>query len=174
MRTVRYRIEQFLRAVTARRRIPRRSFQPVAKTLPPEAQTLFAEQAPQDQRHALAVFQTLRQQGCTNQDLLAAALLHDTGKAGARLPPWQRGLFVLVEQLAPGTLDRWDHGQTDGWRGAFAEYARHAEAGARWARAAGCSPFTVQLIRRHEERLSSCHTEEEEQLAALQAADNMN
>lgn len=172
--TVRYRIEQFLRAVTARRRISECRLERVTETLPPEAQALFAEQAPQDQRHALAVCETLRQRGYTSQDLLAAALLHDIGKAGAQLPPWQRGLFVLLERLAPRTLDRLVQGKADGWHGALAQYARHAETGARWTQAAGCSPLTVQLIRRHEEQLSRYHTEEEELLAALQAADDVN
>ena len=40
-----------------------------------------------DQRHSLNVMRTLRRQGHTEPDLLAAALLHDVGKSAAWLTP---------------------------------------------------------------------------------------
>ncbi len=169
-----HRVEQFLRALTARRRINKPRMEQVARTLSPEAQALFVKQAPQDQCHALTVYETLRQRGHTNEDLLAAALLHDVGKAAAQLPAWQRGVFVLIQHLVPRTLDRLTDGQADGWRRALARYASHAETGARWAEAAGCSPLTVELIRRHQQQLSTCRTTEDHLLAALQAGDDAN
>jgi hypothetical protein len=53
-------------------------------------------------------------------------------------------------------------------------YANHAEIGARWAKAAGCSELAVELIRRHEHPVQDCRTESERLLVALQAADNVS
>jgi hypothetical protein len=102
---------------------------------------------------------------------LAAALLHDVGKAATRLSAWQRGLFVLAERFVPDVLGHAVRGQAGSQRRPLADYAGHAEIGARWAEEAGCSPLTVALIRRHEEQVESCQTEEDRLLAMLQAAD---
>lgn len=174
VKAVRYRVEQFLRALTARHAISEQRIEQAAQILTSEARALFARQAPQDQRHALAIYETLCQDGHTHQDLLAAALLHDVGKAAARLPAWQRGIFVLAERFVPGVLDHATRGQTGSWWRPLADYAGHAEIGARWAREAGCSPLTVALIRRHEEQPETCQTEEDRLLVTLQAADCAN
>jgi hypothetical protein len=174
VKAVLYRAEQFLRALTAQRAISEQRIEEAARILTPEARALFVRQAPQDQRHALAVYETLRQGGHTGQDLLTAALLHDVGKASAQLPAWQRGLFVLAERCLPGMLDHAIHGQAGSWWRALADYAGHAEIGARWAEEAGCSTLTVALIRRHEEQVETCHTEEDRWLVILQAADCAN
>jgi hypothetical protein len=120
------------------------------------------------------VYETLCREGHTHQELLAAALLHDVGKAAARLPAWQRGMFVLAERFAPGVLHHAMRDHDRNWQRPVADYARHAEIGARWAEEAGCSPLTVALILRHEERLETCQTEEDRLLATLQAADCAN
>jgi hypothetical protein len=171
---VRYRVEQFLRALTAQHAISDQRIKQLTKILGPRARALFVRQAPQDQRHALAVYEALCDQGHTHTDLLTAALLHDVGKVAAQLSPWQRGLFVLAERLVPRALDGFSHGPAEDWRRPLTRYARHAEIGARWAEEAGCSPLTVELIRRHEEQPRTCHTEEDRLLAALQAADSAN
>ncbi|NIV31622.1 MAG: hypothetical protein GWN58_19685 [Anaerolineae bacterium] len=171
---------QFLRALVAR--VPDDEVEQAVYVLTPEAQGLFRRQALQDQRHALAVYRTLYQAGHTDPELLAAALLHDVGKAAAQLPAWQRATIVLLDRFAPRLLARLSQGEPQGdalsqlgsWRYAFAVHARHAEAGARWAQEAGCSPLTVALIRRHQDRLTRCEVEEDRLLAALQAADSMN
>jgi hypothetical protein len=174
VKAVHYRVEQFLRALTARRAISEERIERAAQILTPEARALFARQAPQDQRHALAVYETLCQEGHTHQDLLTAALLHDAGKAAARLPAWQRGIFVLAERFAPGVLDHVMRGETASWWRSLADYAGHAETSALWAEKAGCSPLTVALIRRHEEQLETRQTAEDRLLATLQAADCAN
>ncbi len=61
-----------------------------------------------------------------------------------------------------------------GWRRPFVVHARHPEVGSRWAQEAGCTPLTVALIRRHQDGLTGRQTEEDQLLAALQAADNLN
>lgn len=168
----RYRVEQFLRALTAR--VPAEEAERAMRVLTPEARTLFRRQAIQDQRHALAVYHALRRSGHSNPQLLAAALLHDVGKATARLPVWQRAVIVLLDRFAPRLLARLSQGQPWGWRRPFVIHARHAEVGARWGWEVGCSPLTVALIRRHHDRLGKCTAEEDRLLAALQAADGLN
>lgn len=181
--TVRYRVGQFLRALTAR--VPDEEVEQAITVLPPEARALFRRQAAQDQHHALAVYHTLCRAGHTNPQLLAAALLHDMGKAAARLPAWQRAVIVLLDRFAPRLLARLGRGEPQGgalslpkgWRRPFVVHALHAEVGARWAQEAGCSPLTVALIRRHQDRMasrSSFTVEEDQLLAALQAADSLS
>jgi hypothetical protein len=170
-----YRVGQFLRALTAR--VREEQAEQATHILTPQARALFRRQAVQDQRHALAVYHALRQSGHIDTHLLAAALLHDVGKAAARLPAWQRAAIVLVERFAPRLLARLSQGDPEGWRRPFAVYAQHPEVGARWAEEAGCSPLTIALIRRHRDHLvndPSPSTEEDQLLAALQAADSLN
>jgi hypothetical protein len=81
---------------------------------------------------------------------------------------------VLAERFVPRLVDGVVHGPARGWRCSLTRYARHAEIGARWAEKAGCSLLAVELIRRHEDRVETCDTEEDRLLAALQAADSAN
>lgn len=168
MGAIRYRVGQFLRAVTARASLAheKEKLEQLLSVLPPAGRELFYRQAPQDQRHALEVCEALRSAGYTNPDLLAAALLHDVGKAAAQLPPWMRGVLVLSEQLAPEALSEQLQDAEP-----FEAYVDHPEIGARWAEEAGCSALTVALIRRHQEQLTCLQSEEDRLLAALQAAD---
>jgi hypothetical protein len=177
MGAIRYRVRQFLRALTARFTITEKEIERAIRILTPEARELFRRQAAPDQRHALAVYDALRQAGHTEPQLLAAALLHDVGKAAIRsgFSAWLRATVVLLRRFAPRLLARLIKGESgDGWRRPFVAYAHHPEIGARWAQEAGCSPLTVALIRRHEERQADCQTEEERYLVALQAADNVS
>lgn len=142
--------------------------------LNPKAQILFFEQVPQDRRHALAVYEVLERTGQTREDLLAAALLHDAGKSLVPFRPWQRGLFTLAEYLAPRAMERAIQRPAQGLRHRLWQYAHHASIGADLAEEAGCSPITVRLILRHEDRLEICRTEEDCWLAALKAADEVS
>lgn len=168
---VRYRVEQFFRALTAR--VSDEEVRRATRALTPEAQSLFRRQTIQDQRHALAVYHTLRQAGHEDPHLLAAALLHDAGKATARLSAVHRSIIVLLGCLAPPLLTRLGQGES-GWNRPFVIHAQHPVIGARWAEEAGCPPLTVALIRRHEEESADGSTEEDRLLAALQAADDAN
>jgi hypothetical protein len=169
---IHYRVAQFFRALTAR--VSDEEVEQATRFLAPEARALFRRQVVQDQRHALTVYRALQQAGHTEPRLLAAALLHDIGKAAGRLPPPFRATIVLLERFAPGLLARLSRGEPGSWNGPFVVHARHPETGAHWAQEAGCSPLTVALIRRHEEKPTRDHTEEDQFLAVLQAADSTN
>jgi putative nucleotidyltransferase with HDIG domain len=169
---IRYRVRQFFRALTAR--VSDEEVGRATRALTPEAQSLFRRQATQDQRHALAVYHTLQQAGHEDPHLLAAALLHDVGKAAARLSVIHRSIIVLLGRFAPALLARLSQGEPGWWNRPFVVHARHAEVGARWAEEAGCSPLTIALIRRHEEEPAAGQTEEDRLLAALQTADDAN
>lgn len=172
VRTIRYRVGQFFSALAAR--VSPEEAGRATRLLAPEARALFYRQAIQDQRHALDVYRALCQAGHTAPHLLAAALLHDVGKAAARLYAWQRAIIVLLGRFAPHLLARLSEGRPRSWNRPFVVHAQHPEIGARWAQEAGCSPLTVALIRRHQDKPSSLRTEEDKLLAALQAADSQN
>jgi len=78
----------------------------VVTWLPSSAFTLFKTMSPADQQHSLRVCRGLQHNGCHDTDLLAAALLHDVGKAQGRVPFWTRPAIVLGKAFAPAMLKR--------------------------------------------------------------------
>ena len=172
LRAARYRVGQFFRALTAR--VSEREIEQATRILPPQAQVLFRRHAVQDQHHALSVYRSLQESGETNPHLLAAALLHDIGKSSAHLSAVHRAIIVLLDRFMPRLLEGADQGNARGWRRAFVLQAAHPELGAGLARSAGCSSLTVQLIRRHHDRLGHCSSEVDQLLVALQGADNLD
>ena len=148
----------------------------------PEQQQLFARMSPNDQRHAVAVARTLRQAGYHHPALMQAALLHDVAKSLGQ-PIIHRVLIVLLEALWPAALHRLSSSQpTSSLRPSrsspltrpFIIHAQHPAIGATWAQQAGCDALAVTLIAKHQDKLSSAATEEQELLAVLQWADNLN
>ena len=119
---------------------------------------------------ACSVLRALLDQGHTDPDLLAAALLHDVGKTqggAGRLQLWHRVAAVLMRTFAPGLLGRMGQAQTGGWRQPFYVQQQHGAIGAELAAQAGCSARTVALIRCHEDLPADT---DDPLLAALQAA----
>ena len=126
----------------------------VARWLPVPALALFKTMSPADQRHSLRVCRGLQAHGCTDRDMLAAALLHDVGKAQGRVPFWTRPAIVLGKKLAPRFLSRLTVYPHEGislprWRRSLSYAWHHAEVGAELAAAAGLSQRAVLYIRTH-------------------------
>lgn len=171
-----YRFRQFFGALTAR--IDENDEQELARLLTPTQRALFRRMAPNDRRHSVNVCATLRQAGHDDVDLLAAALLHDVGKAAERIWLWQRTLIVLLERWAPSLLSWLARGSHQSaapwWRRAFVINRIHPELGADWVAEAGCSPLTVTLIRRHQQPVRTIRDDRDRLLAALQRVDGAN
>jgi hypothetical protein len=148
------------------------------QTLPPEAVVLFEQMPLRDQRHSLDIWHALQQASIIQPDLLAAALLHDMGKTvydGRPLRLWHRVAVVMLDTLRPGTVDRIASADPASWRHPFYAHLHHPEHGAQLARCAGCTALTVELIRRHQDKLARTPADETERLLALlQAADDAN
>jgi len=161
-----HRAWQFFRALFAR--VDESEYALVGAHLPPERVALFHRMHRVDQRHCLDVFYALRNTGCTDPVLLEAALIHDAGKAIARITIWHRVCFVLLGRFAPRRLARLA-GDGQGWRAPFAAYLSHAERSARLAQKAGSAPEVVACIREHHRSESN-----DSRSATLQWADEQN
>jgi hypothetical protein len=109
---------------------------------PPQL-ALFDSMHVADRRHGLDVVETLRGEGATDVDLLLAGLLHDAGKGDIGVVP--RVVYALGQRY--GTWVWRLSVVVPPWRAAIQRLTHHAEASARMAVAAGCSPRTVALIR---------------------------
>ena len=149
-------------------------YKEVAVLLPTAAAlSLFRTMSPADQQHSLRVCRKLLARGCKDKDMLAAALLHDVGKAQGRVPFWTRPAIVLGKKLAPQLLTRLviypekgneeplegdDRPGRDArparpniphWRLSLCYAWYHADVGADLASAAGLSERAVLYIRTH-------------------------
>jgi len=106
-------------------------------------QALFDGMHVADRRHGLDVVSTLRTEGVTDPEVLLAGLLHDAGKGATGI--WPRVAYSLGQRYG-----RWVWRITEvlpPFAAALARLRDHAEVSASLARAAGCSPRTVELIR---------------------------
>jgi hypothetical protein len=148
LRAARYRVWQMWRALFPGR-LDDTDRAILEQTLPPAGRALFAAMSANDQRHSLAVYRALRARGYDDVDLLAAALLHDSGKGSGRVRLWMRPTVVLLRALAPGLLRWLARPPAPRWRRPFYLAWHHAEIGADLAAAAGLSERTVLLIRTH-------------------------
>jgi hypothetical protein len=148
---VRYRVGQMCQHLGPVSPLSAKEEEEVAERLPPTALRLFHTMSFADQRHALRVCQGLLARGCVEDDLLAAALLHDVGKAEGRVPLWTRPAIVIGKRCAPrllSTLVAYPHDRK-GWRRSLSNAWWHAEIGAYLAAEAGLSEQAVLYIRTH-------------------------
>ncbi|MFC4456065.1 HD domain-containing protein [Deinococcus sonorensis] len=99
---------------------------------------VYLSMDPRDREHAVRVARAVAQQPGT-PELLAAALLHDCGKAVRPYRVWERVLVGLVPYRWAGRV-RW---------GALTVRADHPALGAQALALAGARPRVAQLVARH-------------------------
>ena len=101
-----------------------------------------------DRAHQCRVALALSRAGCDDPTLLAAALLHDTGKSVTGRAPSlaDRIAFVMLSKLRPSLVQRM---AASGFPAGVASAARHAEVGADRLRQLGADPYLVWLVRHH-------------------------
>ena len=157
-----YRAGQLWQALTATPAIE--DLHRASEVLSPQLMALFLNQPAREQVHSLRVFMRLRVDGVKSSDLLAAALLHDVGKGRYPLKIWERVLVVIGQALVvrPGVAK--DLGEPRGWKRPFVIARQHASWGAEMAAAAGATPLTVELIRRHHDPLAAALNHPDDQL----------
>jgi hypothetical protein len=134
--------------------------------LPASAWATFDAMPVADRRHALDVATRLVEAGHRDDELLAAALLHDAAK-GDRTRLWHRVAGVLLEAGAPRLLQRLAVADPTSWRHPFWLYLHHARLSGGIAEDAGCSPRTRRLIQGDPDG-----ADERRLLAALRVADD--
>lgn len=167
------RASRFFRTLTARPDEERLA--QAERGLPPELRQLLREQPAPDLAHSLRVYETLRARGETHPELLAAALLHDVGKARFPLHVWERVLIVLAQRLFPARAARWGASRPEGWRRPFVVATQHPEWGAEMVARCGGSALLVDIIRRHQAHVSQEGMDEAGRLIRrLQTADRAN
>ena len=171
-----YRVRQFIASL--RPVISPEERRAVAGGLPTAAARLFERMSPRDQRHSLNVAQTLAAGGHDQLDLLAAPLLHDVAKSvqpGKRLRLRHRILIVLLNAGNKAWVSRLASDDPGSWRYPYYVHLNHPAMGAVLVQEAGCSPLTVELVRRHQVKLAGPPAGQvEELLTLLQAADDAN
>jgi hypothetical protein len=174
MRRALYRVRQFLSSLWLHITPDEQS--ELSRWLLPQAVALFRQMTLRDQRHSLDVLQRVQQAAPDQPDLLAAALLHDvakTAQSARRVRLYHRVLAVLMEAVRPGWVQQIARDDPSSWRYPFYLHLHHPEFSARLAEQAGCSPLTVELIRRHQHKLQHAPVNETERLLALlQTADD--
>lgn len=156
MQTILYRLQQVYRQLGFEAPLTDAQRAEVSRWLSPAAQTLFYTMSHADQQHSLRVCLGLQARGCAEPDMLAAALLHDVGKAAGRVPFWTRPAIVLGKRCAPALLARLAiapallaERDIPRWQRSLSYAWWHAEVGADLAAAAGLSARATLYIRTH-------------------------
>ena len=167
-----YRFRQFFGGVFAR--VSDADRREADAVLNPAARAWF-HALPRDlQWHGVQVLHDLQHAGVDRSDVLAAALLHDAGKAEGPSGPLVRTFIVLARHLAPAWAARRkeiDYRAARGIDRVLAVSYQHPAIAAEKAAACGCDPVTIDLIRHHQDKPPSM---ENELLQLFQQVDDEN
>jgi len=126
----------------------------LSRLLLPGIETRFRTLRTSDQQHLIDVAGSLSRNGA-GEDLVAAGLLHDIGKAapGITIRLTDRVAKVLLEYLAPGAIASLAlRERPRRFESALWVLARHAHSGSDIARRAGYNERVQWLIANHERR----------------------
>jgi hypothetical protein len=159
-----YRTRQFAQAL--RPRLSDGERQEARRVLGDGLVQLFDSMTVRDRRHCFDVYRALLARGCSDSDVLMAALLHDAGKgrlAGAPVHLWHRVAYVLLATAAPALLGK----VVASGRGGLASLRQHSARGAALAEAFAAPSPVVELIARHEDAATG-----DERLRLLRIADD--
>ena len=147
-----YRFRQFFGGVFAR--VSDADRREADAVLNPAARAWF-QSLPRDlQWHGLQVMHDLQRAGVDRSEVLAAALLHDAGKAEGPNGPLVRTFSVLARHLAPAWSARRKAIAYRSARGidrVLAIAYQHPQIAAERAAQCGCDPVTIDLIRYHQD-----------------------
>lgn len=142
--------------------------------LNPAARAWFHSLPRDAQWHGLQVMRDLKRAGVDRSDVLAAALLHDAGKAEGPNGPLVRTFIVLALRLAPDWSARRtaiDYRSARGIDRVLAIAYQHPEIAAAKAAACGCDPVTIELIRHHQ---ATDRGKDDPLLQLIQSVDDQN
>ncbi|GJM41369.1 MAG: HDIG domain-containing protein [Ardenticatenaceae bacterium] len=171
---VRYRLWQFWQIVTAVPLEPAARDE-IATILSAQEISLFDRFSLNDQWHSYRVMKMLREAGHQQPALLVAALLHDVGKTKLSLSIWERSLIVLASIFLPRHTAVWGQGDAVGWKRPFVVKMQHPTWSAEMAIEADSLPQAIELMRRHQDKISPDDSSEEAKLLRLlQWADDQN
>lgn len=171
MRSI-YRVRQFFGGLFAR--ISAADLHEADQSLPPAARIWFRSLPRDLQWHGLKVMRALKHRGFDRADVLAAALLHDAGKAVGPSGPIGRALVVLAKKFAPQQFASYrsiDWQTARGLDRLMAIAWQHPQIAAERAQECGCESITIDLIRRHQDRSIS---NTDSLLISFQAVDDRN
>jgi predicted HD phosphohydrolase len=110
--------------------------------------------------------------GWRQPDLLAAALLHDLGKADGRLSLAYRTLIIAANALGTRWVAHLALSEPRSWRYSLYVHLHHAALGAVRLQKAGASAALVNLVATHEQGGAQLPPELAAMAQALKAADD--
>jgi hypothetical protein len=173
-----YRSRQFFAALGVGAKLSREDLSEIRRVLGPDLYRVFTAVPSPYKRHGLSVYRKVLSAGSSDETLLQAALLHDSGKydptSGRYVTVLHRVAVVLLEAVPPGrTVLEW-LSRERGARGLpgyllypFYLSKHHPRLGANTAREHGASSELVRLIAEHQQ-----YDATDEALRRLQAADD--
>ena len=167
-----YRIYQFFFAVFAKPTAA--DLEIVRQILSSGEAAIFARLQLSEQAHAIEVYKKVTAPAA-EPALRKAALLHDVGKAKHPLRLWERIIIVVGPKIFGDKVTQWETRPPKGWARPFVIRAQHPAWGAEMAEKAGSSHEVINLIRKHQVKITQPpQNEEEKVLLVLQAADDQS